>query len=173
MKIFLFIMFLFGPLTYSQEKETVANCITDYKVNTENLDELIIVTCVLKNFKFVSTGSPDYKGRYLWDYEVYKLIGENYVKISNSDIFKYSENLEMLINKEIKKSYESDAKNEDLAACMAFVTLRKFNLNEMRISFDDPRKVQFIVSFGLPSACLNVDQGIIEIPISKFITYLK
>ena len=178
MKLNLLFVLLFSFYCHSQKKtpldiELKVTCEKVEKKNDDGFDEIIVKTCYLKNYKFVSTGSPDYKGRYFWEYQVYKLVNKKYVAIKNSDIFINSKYLEKYINNEIKKLYESDKKIMDNSQCVSFIKLRPFQINEMGIDFNHENKMVFNTSFGLPSACLNVDRNMLSMDLNQIKPYLK
>lgn len=73
------------------------------KSRDNSVDPVLTKTCVSGNFKFISIGSSDYKGRYYYAYQVYRTTSGQSVKVENDIFFKdNSEELFGLINGEIK-----------------------------------------------------------------------
>jgi hypothetical protein len=79
-------------------------CTVTEKQNPDNgTDPIIIQTCIWGQYKFVTVGSPDYKGRYSYEYEVYKTTDNKDIKVQNKDIFNSKVgDLEKLINSEMR-----------------------------------------------------------------------
>ena len=165
---------IFLLLCFSAHSQTLKPKCDEVEEYSETGSESVITkTCIIKDLKFVSVGTPDNKGRYFWEYEVYKLDGENYTKTENSKIFRKTEKLKKLVNRGIEKSYESDKQILENAQCIDQITLKKFGLDEMQVTFDELGNAQFITSFEISSACLSVDRSIIKMKIEKFLKYLK
>ena len=69
---------------------------TEYKIqctekeepSDNELDPILIKICTYKDFQSVRTGSADYKGRYSYEYDLYKIDNNVKQKIKNSDLLK-------------------------------------------------------------------------------------
>lgn len=131
-------------------------------------------TCYYKNFKTVSTGYPDYKGRYSYNYEVFsKQADGNYVKIKKSKLFnKNRRKLLSIINTRIKKDYDAYANEDERSECFQGHSFTTFGFEEMGIEFEG-NQISFHVRFGLSSACMSADGTIVFMPLQEIEPYLN
>ena len=131
-------------------------------------------TCYYKNFKTVSTGYPDYKGRYSYSYEVFsKQENGEYVKIKKSKLFnKNRRKLLSLINKRIKKDYDAYANEVERGECFQGHSFSPFDFEDMGIEFEG-NQISFHVRFGLSSACMSADGTIVFMPLQEIEPYLN
>lgn len=138
------------------------------------LDQTIVKTCKYKNLTSVAEANASYNGKYYWDYKLYETINNTPIEIKNSEIFNsnYKE-LEQKINNLIKSKYASDLKNMDLKICLSQVKMRYYNLNEMGITFNASKAVDFHLNYGLPTACDAVNTSVHSIKLSDIEKYLK
>ena len=138
-------------------------CITEEKANPESKeDPIIIKTCIWHAFKFVTTGAPDYKGRYGYEYELFLIENSQPKQITNSELFNdHRKELEELINRKIRIDFDNNAKDPNVKDCFEGVTFTPFQLNDMGISFNDKNEMEFNVTFGLGGACMSVDGMVI------------
>ena len=185
MKNFILIIILFSIFSCKNNKSTTTSSVADKQLqqakcevkekrNRAGSEPIIIQTCVLRNYKFVNTGSPDHKGRYSYEYAVYQISNRKDVKVKNSDIFNSNVGkLEKLINSKIAKELKENRKDPETASCLAKVKDPKFSINNMRISFETKNSIEFTVSFGLGEACMNVDEAIAVFPLKEVSAYLK
>lgn len=156
------------------ETEFRINCIEKSYPNSEYSDSILTKSCKFKNYLFHSIGTSDYKGRYSYQYELFKLNNNDTLKISNSDLFnEKSYKLEKLINKKLKNKYDSDSKIPEIKECMEFINFRYFKLNEFGISFNEKNEIMFNIDYGIGSACLNVSSDFVTIEHSDMKKYLK
>lgn len=139
----------------------------------KNTDSIITKTCIFKNYKAISVGTPDFKGRYFYEYELFKLSNGNYIKIKNSELFNNSSEIEKIINKKLKIEYESNMKISEISDCMKYISFRYYKINEMGISFDESNNIAFHVEFDIPSSCLNVGGSSIIISTSEIGKFIK
>lgn len=137
-------------------------------------DPLIVKSCTYGNYKTVLTGSPDYKGRYYWEYQLYKAKNGEYTAVSNSALFNQRQReLQGMINKKIKADHLELLENSETAECLEMrEPIRDFLLDEMGISFE-PDQIVFHVEFGLPDACRNVDGIWVSFKLEEVEPYLK
>jgi len=149
-------------------------CAVTKKQNPESTDSIIIRTCIWGKYKFITTGSPDYKGRYSYEYEVYRIVDNKDIKVENNEIFNSKVHaLEKMINIEIAKGLKEDRKYPDNAECLSEVGDPKFSINEMGISIDSKNRMKFSVTFGLGGACFNVDGASAKFSLKEIHDYLK
>jgi hypothetical protein len=154
--------------------ENEIKCTSKESKNPEADDPIIITTCLWSNYKFVATGTPDYKGRYSYDYEVF-LIGRGKAKkISNSELFndKLSQ-LEKLLNQKIKSVFDDYAQTLETSDCLQGLEFTEKRINEMGISLYADNKINFHVSFGLGGACMNVDGATVTFEMSEIKEYFR
>lgn len=144
------------------------------KQNPEGNDPIIIQTCNWDQYKFVTIGSPDYKGRYSYEYEVFTMVNNEEIKVQNSDIFNSKiGTLEGKINKAIAKEINDNRKYPDNLECLSEVEDPKFSINDMGITIDEKNRMIFSVSLGLGGACFNVDGASANFSLNEIRNYLK
>ncbi len=149
-------------------------CTVTEKQNPEATDPIIIQTCVWGQYKFITTGRPDYKGRYSYEYEVYRITNDKDIKVQNKDIFNSKvSDLEKLINAEIAKELKENRQYPDNAECLSDVGDPNFSINDMGITFDQKGRMKFNVTFGLGGACFNVDGASAKFSLKEINDYLK
>lgn len=154
--------------------EVVCNEFEKRNPDPDSEDSILIQICYWHNYKFVSTGHPDYKGRYSYEYQIFRMVNKKAKTIKNSDIFNNNiVVLEKKINVLIAKSNEEDDSVIDNMSCLEGFDLPYFKMNQMGISFSDKKEIEFHVTFGLSDACMNVDGAIIDLPIEEVLPYLK
>ena len=68
-------------------------CTEKESKNEDGGDPILTKTCLYKKYKTISKGYPDYKGRYSYEYSVFKK-QENgsYVQIKNATLFNENKN---------------------------------------------------------------------------------
>jgi len=150
-------------------------CVTEEKINPESKEDPIkIKTCIWHAFKFVTTGVPDYKGRYGYEYELFLIENSQPKQITNSELFNdHRKELEELINRKIRIDFDNNAKDPNVKDCFEGVTFTPFQLNDMGISFNDKNEMEFNVTFGLGDACMSVDGTVITFSMQDLKKYLK
>lgn len=173
-KLIIFAFIAFWSSSFSQTRKLTLVCKETTEENEDDIESPIITkTCFLGKYKFISIGSPDYKGRYFYEYQVYKKVKTRFVKTNNSGIFQNIHKLENVINAEIQKEYNAIKEIPDLKDCVSFIKFNRFSINEMGIGFDENNNMVFNTSFEIPLACLNVDGNMIPIHLNKIKNYLK
>jgi hypothetical protein len=174
-----FLFILLGILSCSAqeiEKQSYKKnliCTETESKSKQNDDSILTKTCTFYNYKLISKEYPDYKGRYSYEYVVFKTVGNRDIKIKNSELFKNNKELELIINKKIKEQYESDMKIADLKECMSYIVLRQYKIDEMGIYFDGNNEMYFSVNFGLASACFNVSRTLVTLNESELQRFFK
>ncbi|HYV55854.1 MAG TPA: hypothetical protein VE933_14800 [Chitinophagaceae bacterium] len=159
---------------YSNSQELHVTCSEREISNGKEFDPTIVKTCWLKNFKIVSTGYPDYKGRYSYEQEAYVRRDEKLLKIKNSEIFNSSQiELDSIINKKIQDDYNSMRGDPDFKPCFDDIdSIPKYSIDEMLISFQG-QEIWFSVSFGLTGACKSADGTIVSFNLALISKYLN
>lgn len=190
MKHFLFVLFSFGIISCGQnstpKKDNLIKSSTETNQNplcsqaevkkaNQPDNPNIIQTCIWRGYKFVKTGNADYKGRYTWEYQVFKILDNNKeVNINNSDIFSVNQNVLLNeINNKINQNIEELKKDELNTECFQNYENHIFTLDEMKINFFQKGFITFEVNFGLGGACMAVDGTEISIPMKEIEKYLK
>lgn len=161
----------------SEIDERMVFCKTVESANPENKDPrnpdpILTKTCTWGNYQTVSTGTPDYKGRYSYEYQLFSIKERQTKPVKNTFLFnKKIEQLEKLINQRLKKEYNEDSK--DVPECFDGREYAYTPINNMGISFNDSNQVEFNVSYGLGSACFNVDVATVTLKFSEIDEYLR
>ena len=137
-------------------------------------DPVITKTCLYKNYKTISKGYPDYKGRYSYEYSLFsKQADGSYVQIENASLFnQYQNELLSLINSEIEKVYDSDSIDPETKDCFDGEPFAPFSFEQMGIDFEDD-KINFNVTFGLSGACMSVDGTTVSFSLDEIKRYLN
>jgi len=139
-----------------------------------NLDPRLTKTCTWLNYKCISTGEADSKGRYFYSYQWLKLINGKFVKIDKKQLF--NENTSQLfeqINKSIKIKFDELSKDSENKDCLSMVEkLSYYNIDNLDI-FIDKDGFMFSYSLGLPDACLAIDGDYISFSLKELEPYLK
>jgi len=154
-----------------------AVCEEKEEKNPESEDPIIIKTCTYGNYRTVSTGSPDFNGRYSWEYNLYKSQKGEYVKIDNSSLFNQKQDdLLIQINQKIKAVYiefSRDTGDPETKECIELMEpIRDFKMDELSIDFETDKMV-FHVEFGLPSACHSGDGTSVSFKLQEVEPYLN
>ncbi len=153
--------------------ENVVTCSEQENKNEDGGEPIIVNTCLFKSYKTISTGTPDYKGRYSYEYELYKKINGKYVKVKNSALFNQNQNqLLTTINQKIQKDYIVFSTDPESKDCFDSVAPPKFSFDELFIDFRDG-KINFSVTFGLSSACMSVDGTTVSFTLDEIQQYLN
>jgi len=149
-------------------------CTETEEPSYNQLDPILIKICTFKNFKSVRTGTADYKGRYSYDYDLYKIDKSEKQKIKNSDLFKSGADLvEKRINQDLQQEYEKDLNNPHLKDCMESIDFRHYQLDEMGMAFTDNNEIEFYIDHGIGGACFNVAHSYLHYKLSEFEQYLE
>jgi len=139
-----------------------------------NLDPRLTKTCTWLNYKCISIGEADYKGRYVYSYQWLKLINGKFVKIDKTQLF--NENTSQLIeqiNKSIKIKFDELSKDLENKDCLSMVEkLSYYNIDNLDI-FIDKDGFTFSYSLGLQNACLAIDVDYISFTLNELEPYLK
>lgn len=158
----------------SENNATNFNVICEEKsVNSTSSEPILIKSCILNNFKSVSTGEADYKGRYSYKYEVFIKKNGAYVKSNNEDLFnEKKEELLKLINQKIKIDFEDYASNPETKDCFEGITFTNYTYENLGIEFTDD-KINFNVWFDVFEYCFNVSSTTVSFGIEEIKPYLN
>jgi len=139
-----------------------------------NPEPRLIKTCTWSNYKCISTGESDYKGRYFWSYKWFKLVNGKFIKIDKSELFTGNSNsLLEAVNKEIKNKFDELSKDSENKECLSEIQgLPYYNMDNLEI-FLDKDGFTFSYSLGLSMACLAIDGDFISFTVNKVEPYLK
>lgn len=150
-------------------------CSEREKKTKETSDPIIIKTCFIKGFKFVTTSYPDYAGRYsLSASEVFVKVKNKYVATENSRVFnkKQAELLDV-INRQIQKDFAAFKEDDDTKECLSDIhSVPQYGMNDLKISFNQD-EIWFEVQWGLSGACRSVDGTIITFKLKDIGKYLQ
>ena len=163
----------------NQLTNSSGNSPTDYKivceeksVNSTTSEPILIKSCILNNFKSVSTGEADYKGRYSYKYEIFIKKNGAYVKSNNEDLFnEKKEELLKLINQKIKIDFTDYATNPETKDCFEGVTFTNYTYENLGIEFTDD-KIDFNVWFDVFESCFNVSSTTVSFSVEEIKPYL-
>ena len=160
----------------NSKKSITSNKVTCMEKESPNEDgslPSLTKTCLYKKYKTISTGYPDYKGRYSYGYSLFKK-QENgsYLQIKNATLFNENKKqLLSIINSKIKKDYNSYTNNSETKDCFEGAKFIPFNFDQLGINFDADN-VNFNVTFGLCSACMSVDGTTVSFTLDEIQKYL-
>ncbi len=130
-------------------------------------DPDIVDSCAYKNISTKSYGAPDYKGRYFYTYSLFfKNQNAKNHEIFNSEL----RGLEDSLNKAVKAEFKTLFPNSE--SCFEGFSLRQYTIDDFGLQLTDS-SLTFHLSFGLPSACLAVDDVTINYRLQDLDKYLK
>lgn len=163
-----------NQLTKSSEKSP-----TDYKivceeksVNSTASEPTIIKSCILNNFKSVSTGEADNNGSYSYKYEIFIKKNGEFVKSNNEELFnEKGDELLVLINQKIKIDFDDYATNPDTKDCFEGVSFTNYTYENLGIEFVDG-KVDFNAWFDVAGYCFNVSSTTVSFSIEEIKPFL-
>jgi hypothetical protein len=136
-------------------------------------DPRTIKTCTWGNFKSISTGEADFKGRYSYSSKLFKLTNNTYVAIKNSQLFNENKTeLLEILNQRIKKSFDEYSNDPEFKDCFDGISAPHFSIDDLGIYFDDSG-INFDVSFGLSGACMSVDGITISFKLDEIESYIN
>ncbi|MFC6998414.1 hypothetical protein [Rufibacter roseus] len=142
--------------------------------NPESEDPIIIKTCTYGNYRTISTGTPDFNGRYSYENGLYRFEKGKYIEISNSALFNQKqEKLLKHINQQIKADYLKLSSDPESKECFEGAEpFHDFPMDELRLEFEAGQLV-FHVEFGLPTACLSVNGTSVSFTLQEVEPYLN
>ncbi len=163
-----------NQLTKSSEKSP-----TDYKivceeksVNSTVSEPTIIKSCILNNFKSVSTGEADNNGSYSYKYEIFIKKNGEFVKSNNEELFnEKGDELLVLINQKIKIDFDEYTTNPDTKDCFEGVSFTNYTYENLGIEFVDDN-VDFNAWFDVAGYCSNVSSTTVSFSIEEIKPFL-
>lgn len=172
--IILIVITAFSCRVKDKNNELNVVCNEVIKEDVELSDVVFIKSCKFYNHLFKSIGQPDDKGRYSYDYELFKIDKTDTIRINNLDFFNSKAiELEKIININLKAAYNSNSKIPQISNCMNWIEFRYYKLDEFGISFTDNNQMEFNINYGIGGACFNVSSSSVTIELSELKRYLK
>jgi len=136
-------------------------------------DPIIIKSCTMGNYKSISKGEADYKGRYSYSFELFKYVNNKYVSIKNTELFNEKKaDLLSIINQRMKKDFDEYLKDPENKDCLEGITSPNISFEDLGITFNDSG-INFNISFGLSSNCMAVDGTTITLKSEEVKPYLN
>jgi hypothetical protein len=175
MKAFYFIIFFLLAHSASKGQIIKLSCTEKERKSEDGNDPIIIETCLLKNFKFISTSYPDYAGRYVYsEHEVYIRTNNKYIKTTNAKVFnKRQDKLVAIINNRIQQDFREFSSDSNTKECFTDIdSIPEYKMNDFEISFYG-NEIWFEIHWGLISACRSVDGTIVSFKLSEIEKYLN
>jgi hypothetical protein len=173
-KLILLLSFLF--IFHLAEAQTVKlTCFEKEKKNDDGKYPILVKTCFIKNYKFISFDYPDYVGRYYYrESKVYVKVNNKYVRTTNSKIFsKKQEQLLDSINNRIQRDFISFSTDSNTKECFRGVdSIPRYNMDDLKVSFYED-EIWFEVNWDLPIVCKSVDGATVSFKIKEIAKYLK
>lgn len=155
--------------------DNIVSCKSEEKINPESSEDPILInTCSWGKYKSITTGLPDYKGRYSFEYQLYILDNGQAKPIKNDDIFNNKvKQLEQKINAQLKKEFDMNSKDPELSECFEATKFNNYSINEMGITFKDNNQIEFNVNYELGGACFSVNNGSVTFKLTELKDYFK
>ena len=175
----IFLLLLFNTRNCISEKdieqeEYRVQCTEKQEPSDNELDPILIKICTYKSFQSVRTGNADYKGRYSYEYDLYRMDNDVKQKIKNSDFFKSGADIvEKRINRDLQQEYQNNLNNPHLKDCMEWIDFRHYELDEIGMAFTDSNEIEFYIDYGIGGACFKVAHSILHYKLSDFAQYLE
>ena len=142
-------------------------------IESDNIEQTIVKSCSFNNFKSVSIGEADYKGRYSYKYEIFIKKNGEFVKSNNEELFNNKkEELLKLINQKIKIDFDDYATNPETKDCFEGVTFTNYTYENLGIEFTDD-KVNFNVWFDVAGYCFNVSSTSVSLSLEEIKPYFN
>lgn len=148
-------------------------CSENKQKSQDSEDPILIKSCVIGNYKTISTDEADYKGRYSYSYKLYKNVNNKYIPIKNAELFNEKKvNLLAIINQRIKKEFDEYLKDPENSDCFEGVTTPTVSFEDLGITFNNSG-IDFNISFGLSENCMAVDGTIASFKLEEVLPYLN
>lgn len=138
----------------------IVNCKEEQIIKKGFVEPIIVNTCLWRHIQLIETGTPDYKGRYSWKTELFQIVNDSLVKISNADIFKPDKitELEKMINERLAEDFIS-LKTSDPECFGRKQKYTSHKLKDMRITFNENSDIVFEIQYALSDACFAVNSA--------------
>jgi hypothetical protein len=149
-------------------------CKEEIIVQKGSTDPEIINTCLWRTYKIIEKGTPDYKGRYKWQTEIFNKKGDSLIIVSNEDLFKSEKinELEKTINLRLKEDFEA-MKISDAECFNRRKYYPNFKLKDMRLAFNDNSEISFEIEYNLTEDCFAVNSASTNLKILDLKEYFK
>lgn len=158
------------PASELAEKSVVI-CYSRDLIQDPEFDPDQIDSCVYGNIITRSHGTPDYKGRYFYSYQVFRLQNNKAEPIPNHELFNTKQKeLEQILNSKVKVEFaELLIEFQD---CFEGFELRSYLLDDFGLALKGNNTIQFNLNFGLPMVCLPADGVIIDLSLAELEPFL-
>lgn len=161
----------------SNYQQTNVKCETEeFKIDQSGFENLtkIVKTCEFGKFVSISTGNPNYQGKYYYDYQLFKKKDEVLIPIKNSDVFN-SEIIfiEEMINDESEAHYDYLKKNLEFKECVDKIKLKYYSIDDMSITFDELNEISFHINYNLSSSCDNVNGSVHSLKLENIESFFR
>lgn len=169
----LILLLLAGMMAFAQGSKLT--CFEKQRKNPDGVDPILVKTCYLKNYKFVTTSHPDHVGRYVFEEnEVYVNTKGKFTKTTYSRVFSQRQaRLLALINKRIRQDFDALKKDPDTAECLSDLeSIPDYKMDDLEVQFNG-NEIWFIVHWGLSGACRAVDGSIVNLKLESVRQYIR
>ncbi len=147
-------------------------CIETEKLTKENPDPILLKSCTWGEFKSRSNGETDNKGRYYYTYELFKLIDNKEVSITNQELFKINkEKFLGFVQQKVNESFNNFLKNPETSDCFIGVDSPIVDWEFFNVEFSEAGIV-LSFRFGLPDVCLSADGDVLTINYKDVLQYI-
>lgn len=136
---------------------TLVTCTEESNPGANAAAPIITNRCTWRFYQIIEKGTPDYKGRYNWNTEIFSTKSGSVVKVNNADLFK-SEKLAELEAK-VNARFEEDFQSFKAGTPGCFYAKKNFTpvtISQMRLAFNDNSEIIFEADFGLTDNCYAV-----------------
>lgn len=173
--------FAFKQLQTSFDSLTfLSSLVVDCEETSEEIPgkkfERLFKTCSFKNHRSMSIGDPDYKGRYTYKYKIYKLLNDSSTVLTNAELIKENRRDEFLAILNVRIADESkkvvQMAQDEKSKCFDGFVFKSYSYDDLGVQFNEGM-VEFVVSFGLSTACMPYDGVLIAIPLKEMVAYFS
>lgn len=163
-----------GAIVADSGEKIPVSCSEASRYDEDVDDSILVRTCFFKKLKSIATGTPDNKGRYSWEYAMYRMKNGMYVETAPTEIFNEKRTqLAELINQKIQAELKEASADPESKTCLEGIDIeKKYSLDELGINFDDDG-FSFSVDFELGSYCLFISVVIVSLTYDEITPYLK
>ena len=132
-----------------------------------------IKTCILNNYKNIKSGTPDFKGNYIFANDLFKKVGTKYIQVKNSDLFN-AQKMELLekINSEIKLNFEQFLNSPNGKDCLEDASAPHLTFEDMLMDFSSNR-IEFTIKYAMNFSCFTDSGTTISYSIQEILPYLN
>jgi hypothetical protein len=136
---------------------TLVTCTEESNPGANAAAPIITNRCTWRFYQIIEKGTPDYKGRYNWNTEIFSTKSGSAIKVSNTDLFKAEKltELEAKVNARFEEDFQS-FKAGTPGCFYTKKTFTPFTISQMRLAFNDNSEIIFEADFGLTDNCYAV-----------------